>query len=142
MKSVLRRKRDRFEFCLYLSFIKKIVEFEICSWLAVRTLLQCRPIPMRKLSGLMSLWMKLLQWTYSIRPIIWSASIRTVLMVKRREQKLKRSSNDGPSRSMTRTLNSLSWPYHLKKKKRNRIRNKLWKRNWKRVDFEKKFWHE
>lgn len=34
----------------------------------------------------------------------WSASIRTVFMVKRREQKLNRSSRLGPSRSITRTL--------------------------------------
>ena len=34
------------------------------------TLLQCLPIPIRKLSGLMSRWMKFLLWTYSILPII------------------------------------------------------------------------
>ena len=34
-------------------------------------------------------------------------------MEKRREQKLKRSSRDGPSRSMTSTLYCFSWPYHL-----------------------------
>ena len=37
-------------------------------------------------------------------------------MVKRREQKLKRSSRLGPSRSMTRILKSLSCPYHLPEK--------------------------
>ena len=42
-----------------------------------QTLLQCLPIPMRKLSGLMSRWMKFLLCTYSMRPIIWSASINT-----------------------------------------------------------------
>lgn len=35
------------------------------------TLLQWRPIPMRKLSGLMSLWMKFFVCTYSILLIIW-----------------------------------------------------------------------
>jgi len=34
------------------------------------TLLQWRPIPIRKLSGLISRWMKFLLWTYSTRPII------------------------------------------------------------------------
>jgi hypothetical protein len=34
----------------------------------------------------------------------WSANIKTVFIVKRLEQKLKRSSSDGPRRSMTRTL--------------------------------------
>lgn len=34
------------------------------------TLLQCRPIPIRKLSGLMSRWMKFLVWTNSILLII------------------------------------------------------------------------
>ena len=39
------------------------------------TLLQCLPIPMRKLSGLMSLWMKFLLCTYSILPIIWKGCV-------------------------------------------------------------------
>lgn len=73
-------------------------------------LLQCLPMPMRKLSGFMSRCMKDLQCTYSMRPIIWSANIRTVFIVNRREQKLKRSSREGPSRSITRTLYSFSWP--------------------------------
>lgn len=34
----------------------------------------------------------------------WSANSRTVLREKRRVQKLKRSSRDGPSSSMTNTL--------------------------------------
>ena len=67
-------------------------------------LLQCRPIPIRKLSGLMSRWMKFLLCTYSTRPIIWSASIRTVFIVNLLEQKLKRSSRLGPKRSITNTL--------------------------------------
>ena len=77
------------------------------------TLLQCLPMPIKKLSGLISRWIKLLQCTYSIRPIIWSANIRTVLIVNRREQKLNRSSSDGPNKSMTKTLYSRSRPYHL-----------------------------
>ena len=67
-------------------------------------LLQCRPIPIRKLSGLMSRWMKFLLCTYSTRPIIWSASMRTVFIVNLLEQKLKRSSRLGPRRSITSTL--------------------------------------
>ena len=35
----------------------------------INNLLQWRPIPIRKLSGLMSLWMKFLLWTYSTLPI-------------------------------------------------------------------------
>ena len=35
------------------------------------TLLQCRPIPIRKLSGFISRWMKFLLWTNSILFIIW-----------------------------------------------------------------------
>lgn len=35
------------------------------------TLLQWRPMPMRKLSGLISLWMKFFVCTYSILLIIW-----------------------------------------------------------------------
>ena len=38
------------------------------------TLLQCRPIPIRKLSGLISRWMKFLLWTYSTRPIIYTTN--------------------------------------------------------------------
>lgn len=38
------------------------------------SLLQWRPIPIRKLSGLMSRWMKHLQWMNSTRPSIWSKS--------------------------------------------------------------------
>lgn len=73
-------------------------------------LLQCRPMPIRKLSGLMSRWMNDLQCTNSTRLIIWSASINTVLIVNRREQKLNRSSSEGPSKSITSTLCSLSCP--------------------------------
>ena len=40
----------------------------------VGTLLQCLPMPMRKLSGLMSRWMKFLLWTNSILPIICTQS--------------------------------------------------------------------
>lgn len=43
-----------------------------------KSLLQWRPIPIKKLSGFMSRWIKFLTCTYSIRPIIWSASMRTV----------------------------------------------------------------
>ena len=46
----------------------------------------------RKLSGLMSRWIKHLECTNSTRASIWSASINTVLIVNRRPQKLKRSS--------------------------------------------------
>uniref|UniRef100_A0A6B0U6B5 Uncharacterized protein n=1 Tax=Ixodes ricinus TaxID=34613 RepID=A0A6B0U6B5_IXORI len=70
-------------------------------------------MPMRKLSGLMSLWMKFFMWTYSMCPIIWSKSISTVFIVKRLEQKLNRSSRLGPSRSMTRTLYERSVPNHF-----------------------------
>jgi hypothetical protein len=63
----------------------------------MNSLLQWRPIPIRKLSGLMSRWMKFftclngsvillfygerersrVTYIYSMRPIIWSASINT-----------------------------------------------------------------
>ena len=36
--------------------------------------------------------------------LTWSANISTVFIVKRREQKLNKSSKLGPSKSMTRTL--------------------------------------
>lgn len=91
------------------------------------------PKPMRKLSGLISRWMKLFVWTYSIRdickhtkhrqefpakctefpmliasrvwePTNWSASIRTVFRLNFRLQKLKRSSRLGPNKSRTMTL--------------------------------------
>lgn len=43
------------------------------------TWLQCLPIPIRKLSGLISLWMKFFLWTYSIRPIICWEKKRQVI---------------------------------------------------------------
>lgn len=43
----------------------------------------------------------------------WSAKSSTVLREKRREQKLKRSSSDGPNSSITMTLQSPSEPHHL-----------------------------
>jgi hypothetical protein len=63
---------------------------------------------MRKLSGLMSLWMKLLLCMYSILEMSWSASRSTVFRLNLREQKLKRSSKLGPNSSMTITLKSPS----------------------------------
>lgn len=80
------------------------------------TLLQWRPMPMRKLSGLMSRWMNDLPWTNSTRPTIWSANISTVLVVNLRVQKLNKSSSEGPNKSITRTLYDLSCPYHLQQK--------------------------
>lgn len=68
--------------CLYMqiknevscSIIKALGVFILTSRIILTkslfTLLQCRPIPIRKLSGLMSLWMKFLVWTNSILLII------------------------------------------------------------------------
>jgi hypothetical protein len=50
-----------------------------------------------KLSGLMSLCKNDFEWTYSILLISWSASSRTVFTVNFLEQKLNKSSRDGPS---------------------------------------------
>ena len=58
----------------------------------------------KKLSGLMSLWMKFLLWIYSMRLINWSASNKTVFKLNLREQKLNKSSRLGPSSSITITL--------------------------------------
>lgn len=44
------------------------------------------------------------QCLYALWHVTWSASISTVFIVNRRLQKLKRSSSDGPRRSMTSTL--------------------------------------
>lgn len=46
----------------------------------------------------------------------WSANMSTVFIVNFLEQKLKRSSKLGPSKSITNTLYSLSWPNHLLRK--------------------------
>ena len=67
-------------------------------------LLQWLPIPIRKLSGLMSLCIKFFVCTCSILLIIWSANISTVFIVNLLEQKLKRSSRLGSRRSITGTL--------------------------------------
>ena len=67
----------------------------------------------RKLSGLMSLWMKFLLWMYSILDMSWSANNNTVLRLNLREQKLNRSSRLGPSSSITITLKSPSDPHHF-----------------------------
>lgn len=68
--------------CLYMqiknevscSIIKALGVFILTSRIILTkslfTLLQCRPIPIRKLSGLMSRWMKFLVWTNSILLII------------------------------------------------------------------------
>lgn len=48
-----------------------------------------------------------------MRVISWSASRSTVLREKRREQKLNKSSKEGPSNSITITLQSPSDPHHL-----------------------------
>jgi len=42
------------------------------------TMLERRPVPMRKLSGLMSRWMKDFEWMYSMRSSVWSAIMSTV----------------------------------------------------------------
>ena len=65
--------------------------------------------------GLISLWMKFLLWMNSMRPIIWSANMRTVFMVKRRLQKLNKSSSEGPNKSITKILYCCSWPNHLER---------------------------
>lgn len=57
--------------------------------------------PIIKLSGLMSRCKNDLECTYSIRLISWSANNSTVFTVNFREQKLNRSSKDGPSSSIT-----------------------------------------
>ena len=44
------------------------------------------PMPIKKLSGLMSLCRKLQLWKYWIREIIWSAIIRTVFKENFRPQ--------------------------------------------------------
>lgn len=64
------------------------------------------PVPMRKLSGFTSRWRKCRECTYSIRWIIWSASISTVFNENLRPQRLNRSSNDGPNKSITIILYS------------------------------------
>lgn len=50
------------------------------------------PVPVKKLSGLTSPWIKDLVWTYSMRVISWLIRRRTVLSENFRSQKLKRSS--------------------------------------------------
>ena len=67
----------------------------------------------KKLSGLMSLWMKFLLCMYSILLISWSASSNTVFKLNLLEQKLNKSSKEGPSSSMTITLKSPSDPHHF-----------------------------
>ena len=57
--------------------------------------------PIIKLSGLMSRCKNDLECTYSIRLISWSANNSTVFTVNFREQKLNKSSKDGPSSSIT-----------------------------------------
>ena len=62
------------------------------------------PAPIRKLSGLTSRCMYERECINSSRDIIWSAIIRVVLRENLFPQKLNKSSNDGPSKSITRTL--------------------------------------
>lgn len=72
----------------------------------VLTLLQCRPMPIKKLSGLMSLWMKFFVCTYSILLIICNehnASIKIthkhsddfafVIIIKKKYKKRQRWMN-------------------------------------------------
>jgi hypothetical protein len=66
---------------------------------------------MRKLSGLMSRWMKLFEWMYSTRSSTWSAIISVVCSVKCRPQRLNKSSREYPRRSITSTLYEPSTPY-------------------------------
>lgn len=91
----------------------------------IYTLLQCRPMPIRKLSGLMSRWIKHLLCTSSIRASIWSASISTVFSVNRRQQNVNKSSKLGPSKSITRTQYDREGPYHLRQKNKNEPRDIL-----------------
>lgn len=70
------------------------------------------PNPIKKLSGLISRWMNDFECTYSILETSWSANIKTVFSDNFRLQKLNKSSNDGPKRSMTMMLYSPSTPYH------------------------------
>lgn len=83
------------------------------------------PKPIKKLSGLISRWMKFFEWMNSMRRSCnewrmsetytptnkakrcrtsWSASISTVFSENFRLQKLNKSSRDGPSKSITMTL--------------------------------------
>mmetsp|Transcript_51346 Transcript_51346/g.107232 ORF Transcript_51346/g.107232 Transcript_51346/m.107232 type:complete len:200 (-) Transcript_51346:113-712(-) len=68
---------------------------------------------MRKLSGLTSRCRKPLLCTYSRRDSICSPTMSTVFRPNRRLQKLKRSSREGPRRSMTMMLLSPSVPAHV-----------------------------
>ena len=64
-------------------------------------------------SGYIYRWMKFLLCINSIRDISWSASRRTVFRLNLLEQKLNKSSREGPSSSITITLKSPSDPHHL-----------------------------
>lgn len=57
-------------------------------------------IPIRKLSGLMSLWRNPFWWTNSIRCSIWIANIKTVFRENFRLQYSNKSSRLGPNRSI------------------------------------------
>lgn len=63
-------------------------------------------IPIRKLSGLISLCKNPFWWTNSILCNIWIAIIKTVFKVNFRLQYSNKSSRLGPKRSITRTLKS------------------------------------
>lgn len=74
------------------------------------------PVPDKKLSGLISLkiwcklylWRKCFSWTYCILVKIWSMIIKTVFKLNFLPQKVKRSSRDGPNKSITIILYSPS----------------------------------
>lgn len=52
------------------------------------TLLQCLPIPIKKLSGFMSLWMKFLLCKYSMRPIICKCKRQLHIKATGRQNKI------------------------------------------------------
>lgn len=70
----------------------------------------CLPIPIRKLSGLISLCRKPCWWMNSHRCNIYIASIKTVLCENLRRQYSYKSSKEGPNSSMTKTLYSDTLP--------------------------------
>ena len=81
---------------LYLLASPKSIMWTIC-WSLLRK-------PMRKLSGLISLWMKLFLCKNSNLSIIWIPTITAVLMVNFLLQYVKRFSRLCPNKSMTKQL--------------------------------------
>lgn len=79
LKFIFSMSWTRYSFTDFNSITQKLLHYSTALANSL-TLLQCRPMPIRKLSGFMSLCIKFLLWTYSIRLIICNNITMSIIL--------------------------------------------------------------